>query len=120
MHFLRKKISPKSLHNQKKAVPLHRFRKQSLLTKKFGKVVEWSITAVLKTAVLRGTGGSNPSLSAERTKGDQFLITFFVYILPYALCENKSYFPKNIDGKFQQIKKPYHNSSTEFDKALIL
>ena len=30
----------------------------------FGKVVEWSITAVLKTAVLRGTGGSNPSLSA--------------------------------------------------------
>ena len=32
--------------------------------KKLGKVVEWSITAVLKTAVLRGTGGSNPSLSA--------------------------------------------------------
>ena len=29
-----------------------------------GKVVEWSITAVLKTAVPRGTGGSNPSLSA--------------------------------------------------------
>ena len=30
-----------------------------------GKVVEWSITAVLKTAVPRGTGGSNPSLSAD-------------------------------------------------------
>lgn len=30
-------------------------------------MVEWSITAVLKTAVLRGTGGSNPSLSAEGT-----------------------------------------------------
>ena len=29
-------------------------------------MVEWSITAVLKTAVLRGTGGSNPSLSAEK------------------------------------------------------
>ena len=28
-------------------------------------MVEWSITAVLKTAVLRGTGGSNPSLSAK-------------------------------------------------------
>ena len=27
-------------------------------------MVEWSITAVLKTAVPRGTGGSNPSLSA--------------------------------------------------------
>ena len=33
----------------------------------FGEMVEWSITAVLKTAVPRGTGGSNPSLSAELT-----------------------------------------------------
>ena len=32
-----------------------------------GEMVEWSITAVLKTAVLRGTGGSNPSLSALRS-----------------------------------------------------
>ncbi len=31
-----------------------------------GEMVEWSITAVLKTAVLRGTGGSNPSLSANK------------------------------------------------------
>ena len=30
----------------------------------FGKMVEWSITPVLKTGVPRGTGGSNPSLSA--------------------------------------------------------
>ena len=30
-----------------------------------GEMVEWSITAVLKTAVPIGTGGSNPSLSAE-------------------------------------------------------
>ena len=28
-------------------------------------MVEWSITTVLKTVVPRGTGGSNPSLSAE-------------------------------------------------------
>ncbi|EJW95586.1 hypothetical protein EVA_16308, partial [gut metagenome] len=28
---------------------------------RLGEMVEWSITAVLKTAVLRGTGGSNPS-----------------------------------------------------------
>ena len=34
-----------------------------------GEMVEWSITAVLKTAVLRGTGGSNPSLSAKNPKG---------------------------------------------------
>ena len=26
-------------------------------------MVEWSITVVLKTTVLRGTGGSNPSLT---------------------------------------------------------
>ena len=30
-------------------------------------MVEWSITAVLKTAVPKGTGGSNPSLSALGT-----------------------------------------------------
>ena len=29
-------------------------------------MVEWSITTVLKTVVLRGTGGSNPSLSAQK------------------------------------------------------
>jgi hypothetical protein len=31
----------------------------------FGEVAEWSIAAVLKTVVLRGTRGSNPCLSAE-------------------------------------------------------
>ena len=36
-----------------------------------GKVVEWSITAVLKTAVPRGTGGSNPSLSAINAENQQ-------------------------------------------------
>lgn len=30
-----------------------------------GEMVEWSITTVLKTVVPRGTGGSNPSLSAR-------------------------------------------------------
>ena len=30
-----------------------------------GEMAEWSIAAVLKTGVLRGTGGSNPSLSAK-------------------------------------------------------
>ncbi len=33
-----------------------------------GEMVEWSITPVLKTGVLRGTGGSNPSLSATSLK----------------------------------------------------
>ena len=35
-----------------------------------GEMVEWSITTVLKTVVLRGTGGSNPSLSAKAPNGD--------------------------------------------------
>ncbi len=31
-----------------------------------GKMAEWSNAAVLKTVELRGSGGSNPSLSANR------------------------------------------------------
>ena len=31
-----------------------------------GKLAEWSIAAVLKTVEVRASGGSNPSLSAER------------------------------------------------------
>ena len=30
----------------------------------YGEMAEWSIAAVLKTVELRGSGGSNPSLSA--------------------------------------------------------
>ena len=32
-----------------------------------GEMAEWSIAAVLKTVELRGSGGSNPSLSANKT-----------------------------------------------------
>ena len=32
---------------------------------KYGEMAEWSNAPVLKTGVLRGTGGSNPSLSAK-------------------------------------------------------
>ncbi len=43
-------------------------------------MAEWSIAAVLKTVELRGSGGSNPSLSADNqgvTKSNSF---FYVYI----------------------------------------
>ncbi len=33
-----------------------------------GEVAEWSIAAVLKTVELRGSGGSNPSLSAKKKR----------------------------------------------------
>ena len=44
-----------------------------------GEMVEWSITTVLKTVVPRGTGGSNPSLSAKSCKSkdlQDFFCTF--------------------------------------------
>ena len=44
---------------------MHRFQRKVLLKRVFGEVAEWSIAAVLKTVVLRGTRGSNPCLSAE-------------------------------------------------------
>ena len=42
------------------------FRKYFCREDNTGEVVEWSITAVLKTVELKGSGGSNPSLSAEK------------------------------------------------------
>ena len=41
-------------------------KNKATLKMSFGEVAEWSIAAVLKTVVLRGTRGSNPCLSAER------------------------------------------------------
>ena len=45
---------------------MQRFQRKALLKRSLGEVAEWSIAAVLKTVVLRGTRGSNPCLSAER------------------------------------------------------
>ena len=47
-------------------------------------MAEWSIAPVLKTGVLRGTGGSNPSLSATQSNRDFKTLTsnelrFFVF-----------------------------------------
>lgn len=44
-------------------------------------MVEWSITAVLKTAVPKGTGGSNPSLSANKGV-NQRIMRFTPFITP--------------------------------------
>ena len=43
-------------------------QRKALLNRSSGEVAEWSIAAVLKTVVLRGTRGSNPCLSAENKK----------------------------------------------------
>ena len=50
---------------------MQRFRNKALLQKSFGEVAEWSIAAVLKTVVLRGTRGSNPCLSAINAENQQ-------------------------------------------------
>ena len=57
------------LQNKKKYIPLHSLNRGN----KFGEVVEWSITAVLKTVELRGSGGSNPSLSAINAENQQII-----------------------------------------------
>ncbi len=49
----------------KHLVSIEKYRTFATLFKGKGEMAEWSIAAVLKTAVLRGTGGSNPSLSAN-------------------------------------------------------
>ncbi len=61
--------------NSKNIVSLHRFSKEEYFSKKFGEVVEWSITAVLKTAE---RGGSNPSLSAK--KSNQIMVALFLFM----------------------------------------
>ena len=45
----------------------------------FGEVAEWSIAAVLKTVVLRGTRGSNPCLSAKKSRKCLIYGTFLFY-----------------------------------------
>ena len=50
-------------------------KNKATLKKSFGEVAEWSIAAVLKTVVPRGTRGSNPCLSAETLKISKLKIT---------------------------------------------
>ena len=42
-----------------------------------GEMAEWSIAAVLKTVELRGSGGSNPSLSAVSVVTNEVTALFF-------------------------------------------
>ena len=41
-----------------------------------GEMAEWSIAAVLKTVELRGSGGSNPSLSAENESSNKEILNY--------------------------------------------
>ena len=61
-----------NLQVKKWFVPLQRFKRKALLNRSSGEVAEWSIAAVLKTVVLRGTRGSNPCLSAIKGVNQAF------------------------------------------------
>ena len=64
---------------------------ESLRAYTLGEVAEWSIAPVLKTDVLRGTGGSNPSLSArnKRTKKFSCFVLYPIGSLLTKRVENK-------------------------------
>ena len=51
-------------------------------------MAEWSIAAVLKTVDLKGSGGSNPSLSAKRSKLAEKLAFFLTGKHAFALATN--------------------------------
>ena len=48
----------------------------------YGEMAEWSNAPVLKTGVLRGTGGSNPSLSATESCKSTDLQDFIFLLFP--------------------------------------
>ena len=61
------------MHSSNKSNTFALAIRESLISSNIGEMVEWSITAVLKTAVPRGTGGSNPSLSAINAENQQII-----------------------------------------------
>ena len=81
MHFSYSKIG----NYQKVLYLCSAFSKKLFLT---GEVAEWSIAAVLKTVVLRGTRGSNPCLSATNAENQQIA------------KQTPSFTPKNVKSVF--------------------
>ena len=77
-HFFLRKIKKSFINiwqKEKIVVPLQPLKKTKLVILQ-GEMVEWSITTVLKTVVPRGTGGSNPSLSAQSPVNRKIYGTF--------------------------------------------
>ncbi len=94
-------------------------RKKQYLCSRFlinarGKLAEWSIAAVLKTVDLQGFGGSNPSLSASKTKtclseftqASRFLL--YLHRMPSADCwdyEEIPHFPQKLQINLHNSEK---------------
>ena len=67
---------------------------------RLGKMAEWSNAAVLKTVEQRCSGGSNPSLSANKQKlqGFDFIEAFFVFVGQAELVRAQTYKHKKEDS----------------------
>ena len=76
-------------------------------------MVEWSITTVLKTVVPRGTGGSNPSLSANKGVNQQ-VMRFTPFITPKNLQAIKNAPKTNSFGSSSLLREVYR-----FEKGKI-
>ncbi len=72
---------------QKHSVSLHPLRP---LYSILGEMAEWSNAPVLKTGVLQGTGGSNPSLSAVESCKSKDLQDFFI-IAPFGRWQKRKF-----------------------------
>ena len=78
----------------------------------FGEVAEWSIAPVLKTDVLKGTGGSNPSLSAEINLQDIDFQSCRFFLCPKKCTKNApNLAPTHSYGRFQILHTPQFPSS---------
>ena len=56
-----------------------------------GEMAEWSIAAVLKTVELRGSGGSNPSLSAKWLQDDFKMVVRIAFKISVNRCKTYTY-----------------------------
>ena len=110
---MKKKVK-KNLQIKKKYLSLQR-----LLRGLFsGEMAEWSIAAVLKTVVPRGTGGSNPSFSANNFTNQvhDFVneyyinspILFLTFFLLFLYAQKSTQSQHNFCQVFQQIRRLSH------------
>ena len=95
-----------------------------------GEMAEWSIAAVLKTVELRGSGGSNPSLSAKRLQSDCKMVITEAFKTRGNRCRTRSYNDfslysvHRLDGlplgsnSHQSVKFCYRNCYTKLDVAI--
>ncbi len=94
----------------------HNFDKQ----KPNGEVAEWSIAPVLKTDVLKGTGGSNPSLSAEINLQDIDFQSCRFFLCPKKCTKNApNLTPTHSYGRFQFPHAPHFLlSHAQYNKVI--